>query len=49
MRINREKIQRMIDAQGGSSGGGGMSSAALESMLSMYATRQWVGENFLNV
>ena len=49
MRINREKIQRMIDAQGGSSGGGGMSSAALESMLAMYATRQWVGENFLNV
>ena len=49
MRINREKIQRMIDAQGGSSGGGGMSSAALEGMLAMYATRQWVGENFLNV
>ena len=49
MRINREKIQRMIDAQGGSSGGGGMSSAAFESMLAMYATRQWVGENFLNV
>lgn len=49
MRINREKIQRMVDAQGGSSGGGGMSSAALESMLAMYATRQWVGENFLNV
>ena len=49
MRVNREKIQRMIDAQGGSSGGGGMSSAALESMLAMYATRQWVGENFLNV
>lgn len=49
MRINREKIQRMIDTQGGSSGGGGISSAALESMLAMYATRQWVGENFLNV
>ena len=49
MRINREKIQRMIDAHGGSSGGGGMSSAALEGMLAMYATRQWVGENFLNV
>ena len=49
MRLNREKIQRMIDAQGGSSGGGGMSSAALEGMLAMYATRQWVGENFLNV
>ena len=49
MRINREKIQRMIDAQGGSSGGGGMSSAALEGMLALYATRQWVGENFLNV
>lgn len=49
MRINREKIQRMIDAQGGSSGGGGMSSAAFESMLAMYATRQWVGENFLTI
>ena len=49
MRINREKIQRMIDAQGGSSGGGGMSSAALESMLAMYATRQWVQTNFLTI
>ena len=50
MRVNREKIQRMIGAQSsGSGGGGGMSSAALENMLAMYATRQWVGENFLNV
>ena len=50
MRVNREKIQRMIESNGsGSGGGGGMSSAALENMLAMYATRQWVGENFLNV
>ena len=50
MRINREKIQRMIGAQGsGSGGGGGMSSAALESMLAMYATRQWVQSNFLTI
>ena len=49
MRINREKIQRMIDAQGGSGGGGGMSSAALEGMLAMYATRQWVQTNFLTI
>ena len=50
MRVNREKIKRMVESSGsGSGGGGGMSSAALESMLAMYATRQWVGENFLNV
>lgn len=50
MRVNREKIKRMFESNGsGSSGGGGMSSAALEGMLAMYATRQWVGENFLNV
>ena len=43
MKLSRQKIQRMLDGEGSGSGGGGMSSAALESMLSMYATRQWVG------
>ena len=49
MRVNREKIQRMVESNGSGSGGGGMSSAALESMLAMYATKQWVQTNFLTI
>jgi hypothetical protein len=49
MKLSRDAIQRMVEARGGSGGGGGLSTAAVEAMLAMYATRQWVGANFLNV
>ena len=46
--LSRDKIQRMIDAKGGSGGsGGGMSASQLASMLSGYAEQSWVEDNFL--
>lgn len=47
--ISREAIQRMIDGNGFSAGGGGMSSAQLAAMLSGFAQQSWVEENFVSI
>ena len=47
MRLNQEKIRRMVGAGAGNAGGGGGSFDP--SMLSGYATQQWTAENYLSI
>ena len=47
MRLNQEKIRRMVGATAGNAGGGGGSFDP--SMLSGYATQQWTAENYLSI
>lgn len=47
MQLSREAIQRMVNAKSGVSGGGG--NAFDPSILSEYATQDWVDENYLSL